>query len=133
MASRKRGSPCVSALGKYPSTCTTATGGSTLDCGQQVRPAAAATRSETEQVAAKVNAQLSSGAPTLLAFTPIGLPDLHQQFLDYHEPVLNSSVAIVNRYRPATHHLENFVNQLHSGNLSVHVQLGRQTTPSTVL
>ena len=42
--------------------------------GQQVRRKVASTRQEAEKVAAQVNAQLTSGAPTLLAFTSIGVP-----------------------------------------------------------
>jgi hypothetical protein len=45
------------------------------------------------------NAQLASGEPTLLAFTPIGIPELRQQFIDYHELVLKSSMGTVRRYR----------------------------------
>jgi hypothetical protein len=55
------------------------------DGGQQVRRKVAPTREEAEQVAAQVNAQLTCGVPTLLAFTSIGVPELRQKFLDYHE------------------------------------------------
>jgi integrase len=41
------------------------------DGGVPVRRKVARTRPEAEQVAAQVNAQLVTGAPTLLAFTPI--------------------------------------------------------------
>jgi len=81
------------------------------DSGAQVRRKIAATRSDAEQVAAQVNAQLAAGEPTLLAFTPIGVPELRQQFIDYHEHVLKSSMRTVSRYRAATQHLESFVNQ----------------------
>jgi hypothetical protein len=40
------------------------------DSGQQVRRKIADTRNEAEQVAAQATAQLTSGAPTLLAFNP---------------------------------------------------------------
>jgi integrase len=59
------------------------------DAGKQVRRKVALTRPEAEQIAAQINAQLASGAPTLLAFTPISIPDLRQNFLAYHEHVLN--------------------------------------------
>ena len=81
------------------------------DGGRPVRRKVAGSRPEAQQVAAQVNAQLASGAPTLLAFRPVGVPDLRQQFLDYHEHVLKSSVATVRRYRAATRHLEDFVGQ----------------------
>ena len=78
------------------------------DAGTPLRRKVAPTRPEAEQVAAQVNAQLTSGAPTLLAFTPISIADLRQQFLAYHEHVLQSSLATVRRYRAATQHLANF-------------------------
>jgi integrase len=79
------------------------------DGGRPVRRKVAATRGEAEQVAAQVNAQLTSGAPTLLAFTPIAVPELRRRFLDFHEHSLGSSVGTVRRYRAATQHLEDFV------------------------
>ncbi len=81
------------------------------DRGRPVRRKVAATRPEAEQIAAQVHAQVTSGAPTLLAFAPIGIPALRQQFLDYHEYVLKSSVSTVCRYRAATQHLEAFAGQ----------------------
>src|SRR6516165_3625190 len=81
------------------------------DGGRPVRRKVAADRPDAEQVAAQVNAQLTSGAPTLLAFSPLGVADLRQQFLDYHEHVLQSSLATVRRYRAATRHLEDFAGQ----------------------
>ena len=81
------------------------------DGGKPVRQKVAATREEAEQVAAQVNAQLTSGAPTLLAFSPVGVPELRQRFLDYHEHVLKSSVGTLRRYRAATQHLEEFTSQ----------------------
>jgi integrase len=78
------------------------------DVGKVIRRKIGVSQHEAEQVAAQVNAQLASGAPTLLAFTPITIPDLRKQFLDYHEHVLKSSVATVRRYRAATQHLENY-------------------------
>lgn len=74
--------------------------------GNQRRRKIGASRDEAEQVAAQVNAQLTSGAPTMLSFTPMSVPDLRLNFLDYHELVLKSSVGTVNRYRAATQHLE---------------------------
>lgn len=76
--------------------------------GLQIRRRAARIRSEAEQIAAQVNAQLATGAPTLVAFTPVAVPHLRQQFLDYHEHVLKSSLATIRRYRAATQHLEAF-------------------------
>jgi hypothetical protein len=69
--------------------------------GQVIRRKIGQSQDEAQQIGAQVNAQLASGAPTLLAFTPITITDLRQQFLDYHEHVLRSSVATVCRYRAA--------------------------------
>ncbi|MBL8793117.1 MAG: tyrosine-type recombinase/integrase [Planctomycetia bacterium] len=79
--------------------------------GRPVRCTAAEARGEAEQLAAQVNAQLSTGSPTLLAFTSITIPELRQQFLEYHEHVLKSSLGTVQRYRAATQHLETFALQ----------------------
>jgi len=78
------------------------------DGGRPVRRRVADTRPAAEQVAAQVNAQLARGAPTLLAFTPIGVADLRRQFLDHHEAVLGSTLATVRRYHAATRHLLDF-------------------------
>jgi integrase len=80
--------------------------------GQITRRKLAPTQPEAERLAAQINAQLTQGIPTLLAFQPIGLPELRSQFLDYHEHVLKSSIATVNRYRAATQHLEDFTSSL---------------------
>ena len=79
--------------------------------GKQVRRKVARTRDEAEQIAAQVNAQVASGSPTLLSFSPVSVSQLRQQFLDYHEHVLKSSLGTVGRYRAATQHLENYVAQ----------------------
>ena len=79
------------------------------DGGQPLRRKVADNRQDAEQVAAQVNAQLASGAPNLLAFTPITVDDLRRQFLDYHEHVLKSSLATVCRYRTATQTLDAFL------------------------
>jgi integrase len=78
------------------------------DGGTPVRHRVAATPDEAAQIAAQVNAQLAAGAPTLLAFVPVSVPDLRQRFLAYHEHVLHSAVSTVRRYRAATQHLEDF-------------------------
>src|SRR4051794_32707905 len=78
------------------------------DAGRPVRRKVATTRAEAEQIAAQVSAPLTSGALTLLAFTPIGVPELRQKFLDFHEHALGSSVATVRRDRAATRHPEGY-------------------------
>ena len=112
MSRRKRGSPARMRVGRV--SIYTHHGGWWIyyrDRGRPVRQKVAATKEEAEQVAAQVNAQLAMGAPTLLAFTPISIPELRQQYLAHHEYVLKSSVATIRRYRAATQHLENFVAQ----------------------
>jgi integrase len=79
------------------------------EAGRPVRKKISGDRGEAVQVAAQVNAQLVSNAPTLLSFQPVTVPDLRAQYLDYHENVLHSSLATVRRYRAATAHLETFV------------------------
>jgi integrase len=58
-----------------------------------------------------VHAQPVTGAPAQAPFTPISVSDLRELFLDYHEHVLHSSVGTVRRYRAATRHLIEFVEQ----------------------
>src|SRR5690349_17683171 len=78
------------------------------EAGTPVRKKVAVDRGPAEQVAAQINAQLASNAPTLLSFQPVSVPDLRTRFLDYHENVLRSSLATIRRYRAATAHLETF-------------------------
>jgi site-specific recombinase XerD len=79
------------------------------DAGRQIRRAIGPNRADALTLAAKVNAQLSEGAPTLLAFRPVGLQELVAKWLDYHEHVRRSSLATVQRYRTAVGHLSNYV------------------------
>jgi hypothetical protein len=81
------------------------------DHGKPVRRRVSARKGEAEQVAAQVNTQLVNGEQTMLAFSPVSVPELRQQFLDYHEHVIKSSMGTVRRYRAATQHLEDFVAQ----------------------
>jgi integrase len=80
--------------------------------GRAVRRQVAEKKDDAERIAAQVNSQVTNGSPTLLSFDPISVADLRQQFLDYHEHVLRSSLATVDRYRAATQHLESFVSQI---------------------
>src|SRR5947209_5155908 len=76
--------------------------------GVPVRKKVSAQRADAEQVASQINGQLALKTPTMLAFTPIGIPELRRLYLDYHDHVLKSSLATINRYRAATQHLINF-------------------------
>ena len=79
--------------------------------GRVVRSKVADKKDDAERIADQVNAQVTNGSPTLLSFDPISVADLRQQFLDYHEHVLNSALGTISRYRAATHHLVEFVGQ----------------------
>lgn len=81
------------------------------DGDRQVRRRVADNEEDAERFAAQVNAQLSSSAPTPFTFAPISVADLRGRFLDHHESVVGSSLATVRRYRAATQHLENYVEQ----------------------
>jgi hypothetical protein len=73
---------------------------------------ASADKEQSRQLAAQVNAQLAVGAPAATSFEPIDLPSLRQRWLDHHDHVLRSSVATIKRYRSASQHLLNFVNEV---------------------
>jgi integrase len=81
------------------------------DSGRPIRRKVADARDDAEKLAAQVNAQVTAGSPTLLSFSSIDVSTLRQQFLEYHEHVLRSSFGTVRRYRAATQHLENFINE----------------------
>jgi integrase len=82
------------------------------DDGRQVRRRIGPTRGEAEQVASQVTGQLAVGAPTPFSFSPISVRQLCQEFLNYHEHVLHSSVATIRRYGAATRHLERYAKSL---------------------
>jgi integrase len=78
---------------------------------ERIRKKVSESRGEADQVAAQINAQVAQGAPTLLSFQPVSIPGLRNQFLDYHEHVLKSSMGTLRRYRAATQHLTDFAGQ----------------------
>ena len=90
-----------------------------LEGQQQVRRRIGEDEKLAEQIAAQVNAQLITAAPTMFAFTPVAVGELCQRFLEHHEQVLRSSLATVNRYRTALKHLEDFVARI-GGEIQVH-------------
>jgi integrase len=79
-----------------------------LDGERQVRRRIGPDEQAAEQLAAQLNAQVTTTAPTMFSFSPLAVPELCQQFLDHHEHVLRSSVATIRRYRSALKHLEDF-------------------------
>jgi hypothetical protein len=50
--------------------------------GRQLRRRVADDEAAAERVAAQINAQLAAQTPTLLAFTPISIPEVRQKYLD---------------------------------------------------
>jgi len=77
--------------------------------GRRVRRRLGGSWLEAKQLAAQVNAQLATGAPAMLSFEPVSIPELRRRWLDHHEHVLRSSVATIRRYRAATDHLVRFM------------------------
>ena len=75
------------------------------DAGRPIRKPVAPDEATAERIAAQINAQLTSAAPTLFSFSPASPAELQREFLDYHEQVVRSSLATVNRYRTSTQHL----------------------------
>ncbi|HEV3343315.1 MAG TPA: hypothetical protein VG125_23290 [Pirellulales bacterium] len=73
------------------------------------RPRVGFDREQARRMAAEINAQLESGAPSLLGFEPVTIPELRQRWLDHHEHIRRSSVNTIKRYRSASLHLVNFV------------------------
>jgi integrase len=110
MSARRRGSPLRTRVGKVSVYAHHGAWWVYYREGDRpVRRKVADDRGEAELVAAQVNVQLLSNAPTLLSFQPVSIADLRARFLDYHEHVLRSSLATVRRYRAATAHLETFI------------------------
>ncbi len=89
--------------------------------GTRRRPRAGAERDAARQLAAQVNSQLETGAPSALSFEPISIPVLRTRWLEHHEQVRRSSVQSIARYRTATDHLLRFLNEhpvRHAGQFS---------------
>lgn len=82
------------------------------DGAQVVRRRVADDEQGARQAAAQINAQLAASAPTFFSFTPVTVCELRRRFLDHHEHVLRSSLATISRYRTATQHLQNYIEQL---------------------
>jgi integrase len=61
--------------------------------GRRNRPRVGPDREVARQHAAQTNAQLELGAPGVLSFEPLAIPELRDRWLRHHEQVLRSSVA----------------------------------------
>lgn len=81
--------------------------------GRRLQPRIGPDRDTARQVASQIAAQLEVGAPSLLGFEPLSIPELRERWLTQHEFVRRSSLPTIRRYRAATEHLLNFVNQQH--------------------
>ena len=90
--------------------------------GRRCRPRVGPDREAARQLAAHTNAQLEVGAPTPLSFEPLSVEKVRERWLQYHEHVVRSSVATVNRYRTGTLHLLNFVRDVRPAVLAAHFQ-----------
>ncbi len=88
--------------------------------GRRCRPRVGTDKSAARQLAAQTNAQLATGGPAPMSFVPIKLSALRDQWLDYHEDVLRSSVATIQRYRTATAHLIRFIGVTRGVELASH-------------
>lgn len=80
-----------------------------------IRRPAGTSREEALALAAKINAQLADGTPTMLAFQPIAVTAMIAKWLDHHEHIRRSAVNTVNRYRTAIEHLKRFLEIDHPG------------------
>jgi integrase len=79
--------------------------------GPRHRPRVGPDKEATRQLAAQINAQLEVGSPAALSFEPIAIADVRQRWLQHHDLVLRSSVQTIHRYRTATDHLLQFLQQ----------------------
>jgi integrase len=77
--------------------------------GQRRQPRVGADRDAARKMAAEINAQLETGAPSALGFEPISISELRKRWLEQHEYVRRSSLNTISRYRSATQHLIDFV------------------------
>jgi integrase len=88
--------------------------------GHRHRPRVGSNKETARQLAAQINGQLEIGAPAVLSFEPISIPDLREQWLQQHEQVLRSSLHTVARYRTATDHLLRYLEQNAVGRYASH-------------
>jgi len=83
--------------------------------GKPVRRKAADSRQDAEEIAARVNSQLTSATPTLLSFQPVSVAVLKDRFLAHHADVIGSSPATIARYETALRHLVDFAESQSQG------------------
>ncbi len=78
------------------------------DRGQRIQRKVGPDLKQARQLAAQINGQLESGAPSMLGFQPITIAELRERWLAHHEHVRRSSLQTIHRYRTATEHLLDF-------------------------
>ncbi|MCA9123569.1 MAG: hypothetical protein H6822_19055 [Planctomycetaceae bacterium] len=78
---------------------------------QQVRRRVSEDEQTAAAIATEVNGQLAANVPAQFSFCPISVGELRRRFLDHHEHVRHSSVGMLRRYRSATRHLVEYVEQ----------------------
>ena len=76
---------------------------------QRRQPRVGPDKEAARKMAAEINAQLEVGAPSALGFEPISIPEVRTRWLDHHEHIRRSSINTIRRYRAATQHLLNFI------------------------
>ena len=82
-----------------------------LDGKRQVRRRVSDNEETAARLAAQINAQFAADLPTQFSFTPISVAGLQQRFLEHHEHIARSSLSTISRYRSASQHLVNYVEQ----------------------
>jgi hypothetical protein len=80
--------------------------------GRRLRPRVGPDRGAARPLAARTIAQREVGAPAVLGFEPIAIPELRDRGLGHHEQVLRSSVAAIKRHRAATDRYLNFLREV---------------------
>jgi len=76
--------------------------------GRRKRYRAHTDKKRARQMAAEVNAQIETGAPTSFDFERVSLVQLQKRWLEYHENIKRSSLHTIRRYRAASEHLVRF-------------------------
>jgi len=80
--------------------------------GKRRQPRVGPDKQAARQLAAQINAQLEVGTATALDFEPISIAKLRDAWLANHEHVRRSSLPTIARYRTATQHLINYIEQV---------------------
>ena len=80
--------------------------------GLRRRPRVGPDRDAAKQLAAQTNAQLETGAPSVLSFEPVSVLDLQRRWLEHHEHIRRSSIHTIRRYQAATNHLLAFIRDI---------------------